>query len=352
MPPPAAPSNFGSSRARSTPPPTVSPPRNSAAAYSLSSQPMPPRIRPPQIPFPRGFKLQTQLNHGRWEEFLKSCNKKWPHSRPFALSTQNLCDPLFPNFYFLLSISFPSVHRMLARFPFLAQPAHGFAQPHRQRGNRFKAVFASMRERAVILAVNFGEQQLRVSQNSRQRIIEFVAQHLSKIFRGILEGFVGAVRHSLRLAQAAANQAQRRRQASSIAHQIVCGARIDQRREFRPPRRRSNHHHRGIDRQRSHHRVEPRQDRLQFISFRHHHRLFQQNRHRRLLLQDSPRRGQVAHGSHANSRDARFELPPRRGAQRRIVAHDQDGLFPIAHGPIRFSPHFFLLLLPVTSGGA
>src|SRR6266403_4044434 len=87
MPPPAAPSNFGSSRARSTPPPTDSPPKNSAAASSLSSQPMPPRIRPPQIPFPRGFKLQTQLNHSRWEEFLKSCNKKWPHSRPSTLHT-------------------------------------------------------------------------------------------------------------------------------------------------------------------------------------------------------------------------------------------------------------------------
>src|SRR5258705_2753294 len=318
MPPPAAPSNFGSSRARSTPPPTDSPPKNSAAACSLSSQPMPPQIPPPQFPLHRRFKFRAPIKSRFQELLVLFTNNKGPLSRPFALSTQNLCDPLFPNFYFLRSISFPSVHRMLPRFPFRAQGAQGFGHPNRQRGNRFKAVFASMRERAVILAVNFGEQQLGVSQNSRQRIVEFVAQHLSKIFRGILEGFVGAVRHSLRLAQAAANQAQRRRQASSIAHQIVCGARIDQRRQFRPPRRRSNHHHRGIDRQRSHHRVEPRQDPLQFIGFRHHRRLFQQNRHRRLFLQDSPRRGQVAHGSHANSRDARFELPPRRGAQRRI----------------------------------
>jgi hypothetical protein len=90
-------------------------------------------------------------------------NKK-DRSRGLCTSTQGVLDPL------LLSIfDFSSVHRMLPRFPFLAQPAHGFSQAHRQRRNRFQPVFAPMRERPVILAVNLSEQQLRVSQNSGQR---------------------------------------------------------------------------------------------------------------------------------------------------------------------------------------
>src|SRR5437899_3242851 len=100
-----------------------------------------------------------------------------------------------------------SVHRMLAPFPFLAQAPYGFAQAHGQCGNRFKPLFSAAWECAVILPVNFRQQELRVTQNSRERIVEFVTQYLSKIFLRLFEWFVGALGNLLRLAQAAADQA-------------------------------------------------------------------------------------------------------------------------------------------------
>src|SRR5713226_6417789 len=96
-----------------------------------------------------------------------------------------------------------SVHRMLAPFPFLAQAPHGFAQAHCQCGNRFKPLFSAAWESAVILPVNFRQQELRVTQNSREGIVEFVTQHLSKIFLRLFEWFVGALSNLLRLPQAA-----------------------------------------------------------------------------------------------------------------------------------------------------
>ena len=36
------------------------------------------------------------------------------------------------------------MHGVLPRFPFLAQPAHGFPQAHRQRGNRFEALSSAL----------------------------------------------------------------------------------------------------------------------------------------------------------------------------------------------------------------
>ena len=194
--------------------------------------------------------------------FSQLFNSKHPASIPFSV--------------FQFPFSTPrSVHGMLPRFPFLAQPAHGLPQAHRQRGNRFEPLFSAVREFAVIFPVNLRQQEFRVSQNPRQRIVQLVAEHLSKIFLRFLERIASAVRHPLRLPQAAPDQAQRQRQASSIAHHIIGGARIDQRREFYAPLRRPNHDHRRIDRQRGHHRVEPWHDSSRSIAFGRDRRLFE-----------------------------------------------------------------------------
>src|ERR1700682_4788031 len=194
--------------------------------------------------------------------FSQLFNSKHPASIPFSV--------------FQFPFSTPrSVHGMLPRFPFLAQPAHGFPQAHGQRGSRFEPLFSAVREFAVIFPVNLRQQEFRVSQNPRQRIVQLVAEHLSKIFLRFLERIASAVRHPLRLPQAAPDQAQRQRQASSIAHHIIGGARIDQRREFYAPLRRPNHDHWRIDRQRGHHRVEPWHDSSRSIAFGRDRRLFE-----------------------------------------------------------------------------
>jgi len=51
---------------------------------------------------------------------------------------------------------------VLPRFPFLAQPAHGFPQAHGQRGDRFEAQFSAVREFAVLFLVNLCQQELRI----------------------------------------------------------------------------------------------------------------------------------------------------------------------------------------------
>src|SRR6266571_4847795 len=240
------------------------------------------------------------------------------------------------NFTLPISALLRSVHGMLPRFPLLAQPPHRLPQAHGQRGNRFEPLLSAARELAVIFPVNLGQQQFRVSQNSGQRVVQLMAEHLSKIFFRFLERTARAVRHSLGLAQAAPDQAKRRRQASSIAHHIIRRARIDQRRELHAPLRSPNHHHRRIDRQRGHHRVEPRHDPLRSIGFRQDRGLFQKDHRRRIFLKDSPRGGNTIHGRHAQSRDTLFEFPPRRRAQRCIVTHYQYGLFAVTHGLIHF----------------
>jgi len=55
---------------------------------------------------------------------------------------------------------------VLPRFPFLAQPAHGFPQAHGQRGDRFEAQFSAVREFAVFFPVNLCQQELRISLES------------------------------------------------------------------------------------------------------------------------------------------------------------------------------------------
>jgi hypothetical protein len=69
---------------------------------------------------------------------------------------------------------------VLPRFPFLAQPAHGFPQAHGQRGDRFEAQFSAVREFAVLFPVNLCQQELRISQNPRQRIMRFVSGNPSE----------------------------------------------------------------------------------------------------------------------------------------------------------------------------
>jgi hypothetical protein len=72
------------------------------------------------------------------------------------------------------------VHGVLPRFPFLAQPAHGFPQAHGQRGDRFEAQFSAVREFAVLFPVNLCQQELRISQNPRQRIMRSVSGNPSE----------------------------------------------------------------------------------------------------------------------------------------------------------------------------
>ena len=117
---------------------------------------------------------------------------------------------------------------MLARFPFLAQAAHGFAQAHGECGNRFQPLFSAVRKCAVILPVNFRQQEFGVTQNPGERIVEFMTQHLSKIFLRLFEWFVDTFRDPPNLAQAAADQAKRRRKTSFVALQIIGDTRIDQ----------------------------------------------------------------------------------------------------------------------------
>jgi len=76
---------------------------------------------------------------------------------------------------------FAHIHRMLARFPFFAQPAHSFPQAHRQRRDRFESLFPVAGDFAVFFPANLHQQQLRVPQNSRQGIVQLVSQHFPKI---------------------------------------------------------------------------------------------------------------------------------------------------------------------------
>src|SRR5712692_8195818 len=103
---------------------------------------------------------------------------------------------------------------MLARFPFLAQPPHRLPQPHGQRGNRLQPLFSSLRNLAVVFSVDLREQQLRVPQNSRQRVVQLVPQHFSKVFVCVCvgQGFRRAGSSLLRLPQPPLHHAQRRPQ--------------------------------------------------------------------------------------------------------------------------------------------
>ena len=185
------------------------------------------------------------------------------------------------------------------------------------------------------------QQQFRIPKNSGQGIVQLVTQHFAKILFYFRERLARAFRLSLCLLQAAANQAKRRRHASTVARHVISGARIDQRRKLPAPLRSPDHDDRRVHRQRSHHGVKPRHDPSPPVGLGRDRCLFKQNHCRRIILEDSPRRGNTRHRRHAEPRDIGLELPARRRAQRRIVAHHQYGLFPVAHGFIHFSLEFF-----------
>ena len=72
------------------------------------------------------------------------------------------------------------MHGVLPRFPFLAQPAHGFPQAHGQRGDRFEAQFSAVREFAVLFLVNLCQQELRIPQNPVSGLcVSFQETHLN-----------------------------------------------------------------------------------------------------------------------------------------------------------------------------
>ena len=73
-----------------------------------------------------------------------------------------------------------SLRQSIARFPVLTQPVHGFAQAHRERRNGLEPLLSAVRELPVIFPPNLREQQLRIAKNSRERIVQFVPQHLAK----------------------------------------------------------------------------------------------------------------------------------------------------------------------------
>jgi hypothetical protein len=70
----------------------------------------------------------------------------------------------------------------LAIFPVLAEAANRFAKPHGERGDGFEALLAAVGELAIVFAAHFGEQQLGVTKNPGERIVEFVAQRFAKSF--------------------------------------------------------------------------------------------------------------------------------------------------------------------------
>lgn len=59
----------------------------------------------------------------------------------------------------------------IARFPVLAKSSHRFAQTHRQRGDGLQSLLSAIGQVAIICSADLGEQQLRVAQDSRQRIV-------------------------------------------------------------------------------------------------------------------------------------------------------------------------------------
>src|SRR5258708_24396384 len=69
---------------------------------------------------------------------------------------------------------------LLPRFPLLAEPPHRLAQPHRQRGNGFQPLLSAVRKLAIIFPPHLREQQLRISENARERIIHLVAQDFAE----------------------------------------------------------------------------------------------------------------------------------------------------------------------------
>src|SRR5216683_2130878 len=75
------------------------------------------------------------------------------------------------------------------RLPLYLRPPHRFPQPHRQRSNRLQPLFSSLGNLAVVFSVDLREQQFRVSQDSGQRVIQFVPQHFSEVFVSVAEGF-------------------------------------------------------------------------------------------------------------------------------------------------------------------
>src|SRR2546421_6465265 len=77
---------------------------------------------------------------------------------------------------------------LASRFPVLAEAPHRFAQAHRQRRDRLEALLAAAGKSSIIFAADFREQQLRVAQNSRQRIIQLVPQNFTERFRLPLRG--------------------------------------------------------------------------------------------------------------------------------------------------------------------
>src|ERR1700731_2206137 len=70
----------------------------------------------------------------------------------------------------------------LTRFPFGAEAANRFAQTNGESGDGFQALRSALRQTAVAFPPNFGEQKLRVSENARKRVVQFVAKHLAEIF--------------------------------------------------------------------------------------------------------------------------------------------------------------------------
>src|ERR1700722_3564948 len=80
----------------------------------------------------------------------------------------------------------PRRYAAMTIFPVLAQAANSFAKTDGERSDRFEALLAAVRKLAIILAAHFGEQQFRIAQDSRERIVQLVAQGFSERFLIIL----------------------------------------------------------------------------------------------------------------------------------------------------------------------
>src|ERR1700690_469574 len=130
LPPPSAQNPFGLSPAHFTPPPSVINPKNLSFVCCISSRNYPPC---PDLS----------------------------------------CQSVRPVRQLQRSVS-------LVLFPFFAQSPHRPPHPHSPRGDGRQALLPRFRQ-FQLLSFHRHQQQLRIPQNSRQRIVQFVPQHFSEI---------------------------------------------------------------------------------------------------------------------------------------------------------------------------
>src|SRR5215468_7557494 len=75
-----------------------------------------------------------------------------------------------------------SGRRVIPRFPIFAQAAHGFAESHGEFCDGLQALLSTAREPSIVLPPHLREQQLRISQDPGERLVQLVAEDLTEGF--------------------------------------------------------------------------------------------------------------------------------------------------------------------------